>query len=150
MCRFLPTPGKSCITGIPTSARCSLGPIPERSSSWGLLIAPETDAASRLDNYVLSIFFTSRNNDLFGSVNRFLPAVVEQLYSVRLFPRGVDQYLGDGRVQQDGQVFPVLDRPEESSGRAHTRTVLVGRLSYSKSRVTDAVQISHVVSYKKK
>ena len=45
--KFLPTPGRSCTTGTPTAVSSSAGPIPDSSSSRGLLTAPLLKISSR-------------------------------------------------------------------------------------------------------
>ena len=46
-CRLAPTPGRSTRDSTPTSARWLAGPMPERSSSCGLLIEPPHSSTSR-------------------------------------------------------------------------------------------------------
>ena len=46
-CRLAPTPARSTLESTPTSARWLAGPMPERSSSCGLLIAPPQSSTSR-------------------------------------------------------------------------------------------------------
>mmetsp|Transcript_16364 Transcript_16364/g.45649 ORF Transcript_16364/g.45649 Transcript_16364/m.45649 type:complete len:336 (+) Transcript_16364:353-1360(+) len=45
-CKFCPTLGLSCTTGIPNSARCLLGPIPLHMSSCGDAMAPPVTKTS--------------------------------------------------------------------------------------------------------
>ena len=45
--KFLPTPGRSWTTGTPTAVSSSAGPIPDSSSSRGLLTAPLLKISSR-------------------------------------------------------------------------------------------------------
>jgi hypothetical protein len=48
LCRFWPTPLRSCTRGTPTLASSCLGPTPDSSSSWGELMAPAARITSLL------------------------------------------------------------------------------------------------------
>lgn len=66
----------------------------------------------------------------------------DHLNPVRLFGGRVDEDLGDGRVEQDVQVGPVLDGAQEGLAGGQARPVARGGLRDGEARVLEAVHVA--------